>query len=98
MPKRDIIDRALALIESGYESELPHNVVRDLISEVLALRGVAARSDAAVSALVKANGRWSTLAGFLYGLMATNCERRVMELATKKWKEAHDAHAKESAA
>ena len=94
----DIINRAHVLLESQYEDEDSDAVIHGLISEVLALRGVAARSDAAVSALVKANGRWSTLAGFLYGLMATNCERRAMELATKKWEEAHDAHAKEPAA
>ncbi len=92
MPKRDVTDRARALIESGYESESPDNVVGDLISEVLALRGVASRSDAAVSALIKANGRWSTLAGFLYGLMTRTCERQALEIARQKWEEAHAAN------
>ena len=98
MPQRDIIDRAHTLLESRYEDEDADAVIHGLISEVLALRGVAARSDAAVSALVKANGRWSTLAGFLYGLMTTTCERQALEIARQKWEEAHDAHARESAA
>jgi len=92
MPKRDIIDRAYALIASEYESESTDDVVRGLIAEVMALRGVTARSDAAVSALVRANGRWSTLAGFLYGLMTRTCERQALEIARKKWEEAHAAN------
>jgi len=92
MPEIDIIDRAYALIASEYESESTDDVVRGLIAEVLALRGVAARSDAAVSALVRANGRWSTLAGFLYGLMTRTCERQALEIARQKWEEAHAAN------
>lgn len=89
MPKRDVIDRAYALIQNESHAEHPDHVVRDLISEVLTLRGVAARTDAAVSALVRANGRWSTLAGFLYGLMTRTCERQALEIAREKWEEAH---------
>jgi hypothetical protein len=89
MPEIDIIDRAHALIASGYESEPADDVVRGLISEVTALRGVAARSDAVMSALIHANGRWSTLAGFLYGVLEMNCTGRAMEIAQKKWLEAH---------
>jgi hypothetical protein len=89
MPKRDIIDRAYAVIQNEHHAEDSDHVIRDLISEVMALRGVAARSDAAVSALVRANGRWSTLAGFLYGLMTRTCERQALEIARQKWEEAH---------
>ena len=89
MPEIDIIVRAHALIASDYESEPTDDVIRGLIAEVLALRGVAARSDAAVSALIRANGRWSTLAGFLYGLMERNANEHAWSVATKKWEEAH---------
>lgn len=98
MPEIDIIDRARMLLSSMPEaeptddvvqSEPTDDVIRDLISEVLALRGVAARSDAAVAALIRANGRWSTLAGFLYGLMTRTCERQALEIAREKWEEAH---------
>jgi hypothetical protein len=89
MPEIDIIDRANELIASGHESELTGGVVHGLISEVLALRGLVSRSDAEVSVLIRANGRWSTLAGFLYGLVEMNCTGRAMEIAQKKWEEAH---------
>lgn len=92
MPELDIIDRAHTLLATEYESEPTDDVVRGLIAEVLALRGVAARSDAAVAALVRANGRWSTLAGFLYGLMTRTCERQALEIARQKWEEAHAAN------
>jgi len=92
MPKRDVIDRAYALIQNESHAEHPDHVVRDLISEVLALRAVAARSDAAVAALVRANGRWSTLAGFLYGVLEMNCTGHAMKVAKKKWEEAHAAN------
>ena len=89
MPDKDIIDRANELIASGYESEPADDVVDGLIAEVLALRGLTARSDAAVSALVRANGRWSTLAGFLYGVVEMNCTGHAMGIARKKWDDAH---------
>ena len=89
MPEPDIIDRAHALIASGYEADPADDVIRDLISEVMALRGVAKRSDAAVSALIRANGRWSTLAGFLYGVLEMTCDGHAMKIARKKWEEAH---------
>ena len=92
MPELDIIDRAHTLLATEYESEPTDDVVRGLIAEVLALRGVAARSDAAVSALVRANGRWSTLAGFLYGVLEMNCTGHAMKVAKKKWEEAHAAN------
>jgi hypothetical protein len=92
MPDKDIIDRANELIASWHESEPADDVVRGLIAEVLALRGVAARSDAVMSALIRANGRWSTLAGFLYGLVEMNCTGRAMEIAQKKWEESHAAN------
>ncbi|NCA16928.1 MAG: hypothetical protein EBS90_07760 [Betaproteobacteria bacterium] len=89
MPTSDIIDRAHELLESEYESEPTDDVIRGLIAEVLALRGVAARSDAAVLTLVRANGRWSTLAGFLYGVLEMTCDGHAMKIAQKKWEEAH---------
>ena len=92
MPEIDIIDRAHALIASGYESEPAYDVVHGLIAEVLALRGAAARSDAVVSALIRANGRWSALAGFLYGGLEMTCDGHVMQIARKKWEEAHAAN------
>ncbi len=92
MPDKDIIDRAHELITSEYESEPADDVIRGLIAEVLALRGVTARSDAVMSALIRANGRWSTLAGFLYGVVEMNCTGRAMEIAQKKWEEAHAAN------
>jgi hypothetical protein len=89
MPDKDIIDRANELITSGYESEPADDVVHGLIAEVLTLRAGPAWSDAEVSALIRANVRWSTLAGFLYGVVETNCTGRAMEIAQKKWEEAH---------
>ena len=97
MPDKDTIDRAYELITSRYESELTDDVVHGLIAEVLALRGVTARSDAEVSALsdaevsalVRALCRWSALAGFLYGVVEMNCTGLAMQIAQKKWEEAH---------
>jgi hypothetical protein len=89
MPDKDIIDRAHALIASWHGSEPADDVVRGLIAEVLALRGVTARSDAMMSALIRANGQWSTLAGFLYGVLEMNCTGFAMQIARKKWEEAH---------
>jgi hypothetical protein len=92
MPEIDIIDRAHELLTSEYESEPADDVVRGLIAEVLALRGVTARSDAVMSALIRANGRWSTLAGFLYGVVEMTCDGHAMQFARKKWEEAHAAN------
>ncbi len=92
MPDKDIIDRANELIASWHESEPADDVIRDLISEVLALRGLVSRSDAEVSALIRSSGRWSTLAGFLYGVVETNCTGLAMQIARKKWEEAHAAN------
>jgi hypothetical protein len=72
-------------------------VIDAALADLRRLRGVtarsdaevSARSDAEVSALVRANGRWSTLAGFLYGVVEMNCTGRAMEIAQKKWEEAH---------
>jgi hypothetical protein len=89
MPEIDIVDRAHELMTSEYESEPASGVVHGLIAEVLALRGLVSRSDAEVSVLIRANGRWSTLAGFLYGVLEMNCTGRAMEIAQKKWEEAH---------
>jgi hypothetical protein len=89
MPEIDIIDRANELITSGYESEPADDVVHGLIAEVLALRGLVSRSDAEVSVLIRANGRWSTLAGFLYGVLEMNCTGFAMQIAQKKWDDAH---------
>jgi hypothetical protein len=89
MPDKDIIDRANELIASWHESEPADDVIRGLIFEVMALRGVVSRSDAVMSALIRANGRWSTLAGFLYGVVEMNCTGLAMEIAQKKWEEAH---------
>jgi hypothetical protein len=91
MPDKDIIDRAHALIASWHESEPADDVVRGLIAEVLALRGVMSRSDVVMSDLIRANGRWSTLAGFLYGVVEMNCTGLAMEIAHKKWEEANAA-------
>jgi hypothetical protein len=75
-------------------------VIDAAIAELRRLRGevsrsdaeVSALSDAEVSALVRANGRWSTLAGFLYGVVEMNCTGRAMEIAQKKWEESHAAN------
>ncbi len=64
-------------------------VIDAALAELRRLRGAMSRSDAVMSALIRANGRWSTLAGFLYGLVEMNCTGRAMEIAQKKWEEAH---------
>jgi hypothetical protein len=64
-------------------------VIDAALAELRRLRGLVSRSDAAVSALIRANGQWSTLAGFLYGVVEMNCTGRAMEIAQKKWEEAH---------
>jgi hypothetical protein len=71
-------------------------VIYAAIAELRRLRGlvsradaVMSRSDAMMSALIHANGQWSTLAGFLYGVVEMNCTGRAMEIAQKKWEEAH---------
>jgi hypothetical protein len=89
MPDKDIINRAHVLLESKYEDEDADAVIHGLIAEVQALRGAMSRSDAMMSALIHANGQWSTLAGFLYGVVEMNCTGRAMEIAQKKWLEAH---------
>jgi hypothetical protein len=89
MPDKDIINRAHVLLESKYEDEDADAVIHGLIAEVQALRGAMSRSDAVMSDLIRANGRWSTLAGFLYGLVEMNCTGFAMQIAQKKWEEAH---------
>jgi hypothetical protein len=92
MPDKDIIDRANELVASWPWSEPADDVLRGLIAEVQALRGFTARSDAVISALIRANGRWSALAGFLYGGLEMTCDGHVMQIARKKWEEAHAAN------
>jgi hypothetical protein len=89
MPDKDIISRAHVLLESKYEDEDADAVIHGLIAEVQALRGAMSRSDAVMSDLIRANGRWSTLAGFLYGLVEMNCTGFAMQIAQKKWDDAH---------
>jgi hypothetical protein len=89
MPDKDIINRAHVLLESKYEDEDADAVIHGLIAEVQALRGAMSRSDAVMSDLIRANGRWSTLAGFLYGLVEMNCTGFAMQIAQKKWDDAH---------
>jgi hypothetical protein len=67
-------------------------VIDAALAELRRLRGLVSRSDAAVSALIRANGQWSTLAGFLYGVVEMNCTGRAMKIAQKKWEEAHAAN------
>jgi hypothetical protein len=64
-------------------------VIDAALAELRRLRGAMSRSDAMMSALIHANGQWSTLAGFLYGVVEMNCTGRAMEIAQKKWLEAH---------